>query len=86
VPLLTVATLIALVDLALTTPESTTAAATAPSATPVEPSPVTAPPSEPLPTAQGDAGPSPTPQVLGAETYAEQGAGTVSVVDGSSPV
>ena len=85
-PLLTIATLIALVDLALTTPESTTPAATAPSVTPAEPSPVTAPPSEPLPTAQGDAGPSPTPQVLGAETYAEQGAGTVSVVDGSSPV
>ncbi len=86
VPLLTVATLIALVDLALTTPASTAPAATAPSVTPAEPSAVTAPPSEPLPTAQGDAGPSPTPQVLGAETYAEQGAGTVSVVDGSSPV
>ena len=88
VPLLTVATLIALVDLALTTAESSTpaATATAPSVRSGEPSAFTAPPSEPLPTAQGDAGPSPTPQVLGAETYVEQGAGAVSVVDGSSPV
>jgi Protein of unknown function (DUF3152) len=86
VPLLTVATLIALVDLALTTPESTTPAAAAPSVSSAEPSVFTPPPTEPLPTAQGDAGPSPTPQVLGAETYAEQGAGTVAVVDGSSPV
>ncbi len=86
VPLLTVATLIALVDLALTTPASSPAA-TAPSAATAEPSAVTAPPPEPLPTAaQGDAGPSPTPQVLGAETYVEQGAGTVSVIDGTSVV
>jgi hypothetical protein len=88
VPLLTLATLIALVDLALTTPESTTAdtaaapdvAATAPAAS--------APPPEPLSTApaQGDAGPSPTPQAVGAEAYVEQGTGTVSVVDGTSSV
>jgi Protein of unknown function (DUF3152) len=87
VPLLTVATLIALVDLARTTPESNTQAAPDPSAASAEPSAFKAPPPEPLPTAaQGDAGPSPTPQVLGAETYVEQGAGTVAVVDGASAV
>jgi hypothetical protein len=88
VPLLTVATLAALVDLALTTPEASTGTTAAPSVASPEPSPFSAPPPEPLPTgpAQGDAGPSPTPQVLGAETYVEQGAGTVSVVDGTSAV
>ncbi len=88
VPLLTVATLVALADLALTTPEAVPSDAAAATVVPAEPSAFSAPPAEPTPTApaQGDAGPSPTPQVVGAETYVEQGAGTVSVVDGSSPV
>ena len=91
VPLLTLATLIALVDLALTTPATTTAATSGAAATslaPAEPSqvPVPAPEAQPPAPAEGDAGPSPVPQVLGAETYVEQGAGTVSVVDGSSQV
>jgi hypothetical protein len=38
------------------------------------------------PPAEGDAGPSLTPQVAGEETYVEQGAGSLSVVDGTSPV
>jgi predicted Zn-dependent protease len=87
VPLLTIATLMALVDLALTSPEpaSTTAGTTAAEAQQPE---VSAPPPEPVPVApaEGDAGPSSTPQVAGAETYVEKGAGTVSVVDGTSPV
>jgi Protein of unknown function (DUF3152) len=88
IPLLSVVTVIALVDLALRTPETGTPVATAPAVSPAEPSAFSAPPPEPLPTApaEGDAGPSPTPQVLGAETYVELGAGTVSVVDGTSVV
>jgi hypothetical protein len=88
VPLLTVATLVALVDLALTTPAAFPSDTTAATVVPAEPSVLSAPPAEPTPTApaQGDAGPSPTPQVVGAEAYVERGAGTVSVVDGSSPV
>jgi hypothetical protein len=85
IPLLTVATLIALVDLALTTPDPTaTSVASAPSAEVPIPTP-TPEPESPAP-AEGDAGPSPVPQAQGAETYVEQGAGTVSVVDGSSAV
>jgi hypothetical protein len=89
IPLLTVATLIALVDLALTTPDPTagadaTSVASAPSAEVLIPTPTTERES-PAP-AEGDAGPSPVPQVQGAEAYVEQGAGTLSVVDGSSAV
>src|SRR5687767_13951436 len=66
VPLLTLATLIALVDLALTTPATTPAAsngAAATSAAPAEPSqvPVPAPEAQPPAPAEGDAGPSPVP-------------------------
>ncbi len=90
VPLLTVATLIALVDVALTAPDAASNAAsnigveTSPSAR-LSTIPAPLPDPEPAP-AQGDAGPSLAPQVPGAETYVEQGAGTVSVVDGVSPV
>jgi hypothetical protein len=88
VPLLTIATLVALVDLAITLPAATSDAAGATTQAQV-PSPedlVT--PSDPQPTAPAelDAGPAETPQVAGAEPYVEQGAGPVSVVDGSSPV
>ena len=94
VPLLIVATLIALVDVALTVPDAATDAAsdTAPTVA-VESGPaarqseIPAPLPDPEPApAQGDAGPSLAPQVPGAETYVELGAGTVSVVDGVSPV
>jgi hypothetical protein len=36
--------------------------------------------------AEGDADPSQAPQTVGAETYVEQGAGSLSVVDGTSEV
>jgi Protein of unknown function (DUF3152) len=90
IPLLTVATLIALVDLAFSTPAPAPDAASsdaAPSQVPVEPVP-TPTAEEPVPTAtaEGDVGPTSTPQPVGAQTYVEEGAGTVSVVDGSSPV
>ena len=85
IPLLALATVIALVDLALSVPT------TAPDATTTSRS--AAPTQEPAPSsdavpapAEGDAGPTLAPQVVGAETYVEQGAGTVSVVDGTSVV
>jgi Protein of unknown function (DUF3152) len=85
VPLLTVATLVALLDVALTAHSEATATATQ---APVPSPDVLAPPPEPQPTAPAelDAGPSDVPAVTGAETYVEKGAGAVSVVDGTGPV
>jgi hypothetical protein len=93
VPLLTLATLLTLGDLALNptatapssvsaTPAPTTAAPTTPAA------PVASAESEAVPdvTAEVDAGPVDAPQPVGAETYVEKGAGTVTVVDVTSPV
>jgi hypothetical protein len=88
VPLLTVATLVALVDLALPGQGSTSPNAGA-TASVAEPSPALPSPDAAggaTPSAEGDAGPSDAPQSVGAETYVEQGAGTLSVVDGQSPV
>jgi hypothetical protein len=93
VPLLTLVTLITLGDLA------TSPAATAPSSVGATTAPTTAAPlttDVPLAPADGegipdaaaglDAGPTDAPQPVGAETYVEKGAGTVSVVDVTSPV
>jgi len=92
VPLLTIATLVVLLDLAFSAPSSPAATAGAP-ATQSPPasgalSTLPAPVPDPVPTApaEGDAGPSVAPQVVGEETYVERGAGSLSVVDGSSPV
>jgi hypothetical protein len=85
VPLLTIATLVALIDVALTTPSDANTTATQ---APVPSPEALATPPDPQPTAPAelDAGPSEVPVVTGAETYVEKGAGTVSVVDGVSPV
>jgi hypothetical protein len=86
-PLLIVATLGALVDVAVNVVAAR--APTGGSATEAMP-PATLPLLEetPVPTApaEGDIGPSLPPQAVGEETYVEQGAGTLSVVDGTSPV
>ncbi|MGY1637758.1 DUF3152 domain-containing protein [Geodermatophilus sp. SYSU D00742] len=92
VPILTVATVLTLVDLVVgggtTTarPDAGTAAADTPATS--APLPTTAPaPVEPTATAQGDAGPTETaPAPPGQTGFVQQGAGTVTVVDGSSPV
>jgi hypothetical protein len=87
VPLLIVATLATLVDLAVneTAVQSpTTGRAT--EALPPATLPLLEETPEPTAPAEGDAGPSLTPQVAGEETYVEQGAGSLSVVDGTSPV
>jgi hypothetical protein len=90
VPLLTVATLIALVDLART-PVDVTSAAAGPSAATSSPAPAADPPAETAtdPTAPFDVDLPPSvapPPELGPQTYVEKGAGSVSVVDGTSPV
>jgi hypothetical protein len=86
-PLLIVATLGALVDVAFDA--AAVRSPTGGGATEAMP-PATLPLLEetPLPTApaEGDLGPSLPPQAAGEETYVEQGAGTLAVVDGTSPV
>jgi hypothetical protein len=86
VPLLTIATLAVLIDLAVPVlgPSSATAGAG-----PTAGAPSPAPPSADgagAATAQGDAEPSVASHSVGAESYVEKGAGTLSLVDGRSPV
>ena len=87
-PFLTLATVALLVDLALTSPRAparTTGAAAATTASlPSPTSVVEAPP--PAAPAEGDAEPIQAPPTVGVESYVEQGAGTLAVVDGSSAV
>jgi len=87
VPLLIVATLATLVDLAVgafavQSPPAGRAREALPPAT----LPLLKETPDPTAPAEGDLGPSLTPQVAGEETYIEQGAGSLSVVDGVSPV
>lgn len=81
VPLLTIATIVVLLDLALSTPgrPAGAAAAAVSMAVPTVESVPTAP-------AEGDVGPIRAPQVAGKETYVEVGDGSLSVVDGTSEV
>ncbi len=87
IPLLTVATLVALVDVAVdqsagADPAGSRITASTPSVLPLpdDGRPSDAP-------AQGDAEPSEgSPPAAGSATYVERGAGTVSIVDGGSPV
>lgn len=82
VPLLIIATIAVLLDLAHSAPGTQPAAAGA-AATSVA---VVTMESVPTGPAEGDPGPSPKPQVVGEETYVEVGDGSLSVVDGSSEV
>ncbi|GAB3312115.1 hypothetical protein GCM10027451_24720 [Geodermatophilus aquaeductus] len=93
IPLLTVATVLALADLlgpAAGSPARV--GATAGDATPAARSPEaappasTAPPTTAPPPAEGDAGPAEVPGAPATGTYVEQGAGSVSVVPGVSAV
>ncbi len=92
VPLLTLATLVALVDIAVDAPTdtATTSSADGPPTRSVRPAPAPGPPDSGSASdapAQGDAdrGPVQAPSAEAA-AYVEQGAGTVSVVDGGSPI
>jgi Protein of unknown function (DUF3152) len=94
IPFLTVATLFTLVDLAVH-PPAQTQSRSAPVTTLATPS---TPPSTPPPTsavvpsapaegdAEGDAGPTGTQEPALETTYVERGAGSLALVDGSSPV
>ncbi|SDE24747.1 Protein of unknown function [Blastococcus fimeti] len=92
IPFLTLATLFALVDVAVDATPGTDTAATSSQTAPVggQDAPAVAvlpdPGTPPEAPAQGDAEPSEQPARAAADTYVEQGAGTVSVVDGSSAV
>ncbi|WP_089338006.1 DUF3152 domain-containing protein [Blastococcus mobilis] len=87
VPLLTIATIVTLVDLALTSPgvPADTSLGDAPTTAAGEPAPP-AVEAAPIAPAQGDAAPSEAPATVGVESYVEKGAGTLSVVDGTSAV
>ncbi len=89
IPLLTLATLAALVDVAVDRPTGTEPAGT--TSSPIAaPAPTVLPmPDDGRPAdapAQGDAEPSELPAPADTVAYVERGAGTVSVVDGSSTV
>jgi Protein of unknown function (DUF3152) len=88
IPLLTIATIATLVDLALGSPAAPAGDSGA-AATPSVAS-ASAPPStvdgNPVPPAQGDVAPTEAPATVGVESYVEQGAGSLSVVDGTSAV
>ncbi|RBY96771.1 hypothetical protein DQ237_07500 [Blastococcus sp. TF02-8] len=84
IPFLTVATLVVLGDLALHPPGST--AEPARSTTEAAPAPSVVPTPPPTAPAEGDAGPTATVPPAVADSYVEQGGGTLSVVDGSSEV
>ena len=91
IPLLTVATVLTLVDVVsagrAAAPAAPAASEAPPAADPAEaPAEATVP--EPVPTApaEGDAGPTGLPPAPAAGTYVERGAGTVTVVPGTSAV
>jgi hypothetical protein len=86
VPLLTIATIAVLLDLALFGPGTQTGAGAAGVATPATSLSVPTVESVPTAPAEGDVGPSTVPQVVGEETYVEVGDGPLSVIDGSSEV
>ncbi|MGY2004703.1 DUF3152 domain-containing protein [Blastococcus sp. SYSU DS1024] len=90
IPVLALATVAVLVDLVLHPPGATPAApaAVTTSAPAVGTSaPAPSPPAEPVTPAEGDAGPPETaPPEAVAEEYVQQGAGSLSVVDGGSEV
>jgi hypothetical protein len=90
VPLLTVATLVTLVDLALSTPGEPTGSAGSAAAAQVSsaaPQPVSDAPGSLTAPAEGDIGPTETAApAVGTEPYVEKGAGSVTVVDGTSQV
>jgi Protein of unknown function (DUF3152) len=93
IPLLTIATIVVLLDLARTasptpTSSATPATSSAIASDAIASDEVSVPTLDAVPTApaEGDAGPSVAPQEVGEETYVEKGAGSLSVVDGFSPV
>ena len=85
IPLLSIATVVVLVELAFA-PAAQLPGSSAAGAAPVSTTAVSTVESTPTAPAEGDADVSLAPQVAGEENYVETGAGTLSVVDGSSEV
>jgi hypothetical protein len=85
VPLLSIATIAVLLDLAFS-PAAQFSDTSAAGAAPLSTTSVPTVESAPTAPAEGDADASLAPQVVGEETYVETGKGTLSVVDGSSGV
>jgi hypothetical protein len=85
VPLLTVATVALLVDLALTSTTVPSATASPAATTSSAPPPTSGEPT-PIAPAEGDADPTEAPPTVGVESYVERGGGTLAVVDGTSAV
>jgi hypothetical protein len=90
IPLLTIATLVTLVDIATTVTDGEAGSGTAASAqqSVLETPAATLPsrPTAPIAPAQGEGAPAEIPTQPAAVTFVQQGAGTVSVVDGTSAV
>jgi hypothetical protein len=91
IPLLTVATLLTLGDLVLgglrATPTSASPAASTAPTTALPSTPSAAVTEEPPAPAEGEGGPTETaPPPAGSTGFVQQGAGTVTIVDGTSPV
>jgi len=85
IPLLSLATVLVLLDLAFS-PSAQLSGTSISGAAPVSTTSVPTVETAPTAPAEGDADASLAPQVAGEETYVETGAGTLSVVDGSSAV
>ncbi|WP_308123518.1 DUF3152 domain-containing protein [Modestobacter marinus] len=87
IPLLTVATLLTVADVAATADGGSYKAAPAAGATTATPPGAPSPAGTPAPPpAEGEGLPTATPPSAAPATYVEQGAGSVTVVDGVSPV
>jgi len=85
IPLLSLATVLVLLDLAFS-PAAELSGTSVSGAAPVSTTSVPTVETAPTAPAEGDADASLAPQVAGEEAYVETGAGTLSVVDGSSDV
>jgi len=86
IPLLSLATVLVLLDLAVSPAAQVASSSASGAAAPVSTTSVPTHESSPTGPAEGDIDASLAPQVAGEETYVEKGAGTLSVVDGSSEV
>ena len=88
IPLLTVATVVVLLDLARTPPTTAAGSDTSAAVSTAPSDDVSVPTVDPVPTApaEGEAAPTATVAPVGPQPYVEKGAGSLSVVDGSSPV
>jgi hypothetical protein len=85
IPFLTVATLVVLLDLAFNPPGAEPVADPTPERS-ASAAPTTSPSPAPTAPAEGDAGPTETVPQAVADSYVQQGAGTLSIVDGTSEV